>query len=135
MTIGEKIDKFLSKRGEHEKFIAKYDDGWVLPFELMLIYKDGVKAVYNITFDEIRVLTVPEERDLISEDEWRTSFSKLLCAIMARNNISQSELVIRTGINKDDIIRYCSGKVIPPFNAVDKIARALECPLDDFLNF
>ena len=62
-----------------------------------------------------------------------SSFSETLRRLMQQQNIRQSELARRAGINKSSISEYLSENYAPKYNNIVKIARALEVPLSTFL--
>lgn len=53
-------------------------------------------------------------------------FSKRLQQAMVQGNVSQAELVSRTGICRSGISQYLSGKVVPGQKALTRLAMALE---------
>lgn len=52
-------------------------------------------------------------------------FSKKLKAILEIKKIKPNELSIMTGIPKSGISQYLSGKIVPKYQNLDKIAKAL----------
>lgn len=59
------------------------------------------------------------------------SFSKQLKERLCQKGISQKQFSIMTGISKSGISQYISGKNIPRHNVQLKIAKALDCSIDD----
>ena len=99
--------------------------GWL---EIMVTVKDGTRYIYNDTDESIRRL--PDYRDM-TEEECLQEFGYRLRNIMRCRNISQPELADMTGIAQPRISNYMRGKISPGFYNLDKIARALDCPIED----
>jgi transcriptional regulator with XRE-family HTH domain len=68
----------------------------------------------------------------MTEDECRSEFGYRLVHIMIRKGISQVDLAERIGVSNVMINRYINGSNTPSFYVVDKIAKALNCSMDDF---
>ena len=99
------------------------------PLDLVVELNNGERYIYDDEWQSIRQLPATPDLD---EREFKREFRVRLRKLMARNNISQSELSERTGINKVTICRYLSGQSIPSFYAIDRIAKALGCSADEF---
>lgn len=48
--------------------------------------------------------------------------------------MSQEELAVASGVSRVAITRYESGERVPNINIAARIARALNCKVDDLLN-
>ena len=70
--------------------------------------------------------------NLITRQEWMKMFAKKLRELMTEQGMNQNDLAAITGIKQSVISRYLSAKVCPTFCSVEKIARALECSVDEF---
>lgn len=90
---------------------------------------DGDSLIYEDADHYIRRL--PDNKDDMTEDELKREFAYRLKRIMYVKGITQEELAERTGITQASISRYLSGSRMPNFLAIDKIARALKCSVDD----
>lgn len=90
---------------------------------------DGDSLIYEDTDHYIRRL--PDDKDNMTEDELKREFSYRLKRIMYVKGITQEVLAERTGLSQPAISQYLSGKRIPNFCAIDKIARVLKCSVDD----
>jgi DNA-binding Xre family transcriptional regulator len=75
---------------------------------------------------------LPTDSDELTEDECRREFGIRLNKILIRKNITQIELSEMTGINRSILNGYITGKHSPSFYNVDRIAKALDCSVDDF---
>ena len=59
-------------------------------------------------------------------------FRQRLRRLMTRQGVSQLELSELTGIPQSTISNYLTGKFLPGFYNMDKIAKALKCSIDEF---
>lgn len=112
---------FLYTDDAHYKFCSD--------MELMITLKDGRRFLYDDIDKTVRKL--PKDSNDMSEDECRSEFGKRLYKIMFRKGITQSELSEKTGLSQTMLSNYITGKNSPSFYNVDKIAKALECSIDD----
>lgn len=62
-----------------------------------------------------------------------TTFSQNFSILLKKIGINQAEIAARTGIHKQSIHRYVTGKSIPAWNELLKLAEALDCSLDSFV--
>lgn len=99
--------------------------GWL---EIMVTVTNGTRYIYNDIDESIRRL--PDCKDM-TEEECLREFGYRLRNIMRCRNISQEELSDITGIAQPRISNYMRGKISPGFYILDKIARALDCPIED----
>ena len=98
--------------------------------ELIVKMNDGTSAVYNYVNKELRFL--PIDPNNMSKTEFLNEFGfrlrkKLKCA-----GITQSELCDIVGIPQPQLSNYINGKTVPSFYNVDKIAKALNCSVEEF---
>lgn len=99
------------------------------PTEITIKLDDGHFMLYDDIDRTIRNL--PRDRDHMSELECRKEFSMRLRRLMFRKNINQTELADMTGISQASISNYIIGKSSPSFYNADRIARALDCSIDE----
>lgn len=69
------------------------------------------------------------------EDDWMREFSDNLRAMMREQGYTQRGLADAAGIGESTMSRYLSGTVIPKATALVNIAYALDCTLDDLMDF
>lgn len=91
---------------------------------------NGERYMYDDIERTIRRL--PNDSMNLSANEFKNEFGKRLHKIMRMKNISQRELSEKTGITQPMFSNYISGKTVPSFYMVDKIAKALNCSADIF---
>lgn len=109
-----------------EKVVASRADG---PLGLLVQLDDGRWFCYNGYDHTCRLL--PSDPDNMTEDDFRIEFGNRLRAIMQSKRISQYDLARMTGMPQGRISKYVNGKYTPTFYTVDKIAKALECSMDE----
>ena len=97
--------------------------------ELIVKLEDGSYISYDTYEHTIRNL--PRDDKNMSENECRREFSIRLYKTMIRKGMAQNELSERTGISEVTISKYMNGKATPSFYNVDKIAKALNCSVED----
>ena len=112
---------FAKKTVEYRTFgpdilIAKLSDGDTIRFDDM-----------EHTFQRI-----PYSSDNMTEENCRYEFSIRLRRIMVYKAISQAELAEKIGVSQVAISNYLTGKRTPNLYVLDKIAKALDCSLDEF---
>lgn len=106
-----------------ERYYESGDD------ELTIVLQNGDRVLYDDVDKTIRSL--PRDSDHLSELECRTEFAKRLRKVMYKKGITQIELSEMTGITQQTISLYMSGKRLPGFYNVDKIAKALGCSIEE----
>lgn len=98
-------------------------------YDLLIRMNDGASICYDDIHNTIR--TLPEDCNNLTEDQCRTEFGVRLRQMMSRKGISEVELSEAAGISNVQLSRYISGKTSPSFYNVDKIAKALDCSVDE----
>lgn len=98
-------------------------------YTLIVYTNNDRKYLYDLITNTIRML--PADINNQTDDEFAYEFSLRLQKIMLLNHMGQTELAEATGISQSMISRYILRKSYPDFRNVDKIARALNCSLDD----
>lgn len=99
------------------------------PFELVVKLDDGHVISYYDTEQGIRRL--PSDDSRLTEEECREEFGIRLYRIMCDKGVTQPELSDMTGITQSNISNYINGRKTPSFYTVDKIARALDCSIEE----
>lgn len=90
---------------------------------------DGSRVCYDQSDRSIRNL--PSDPDTMSEVQFRREFGIRLRRLMERKRITQSELAERMGVSQTRISGYVRGKNTPSIFMVNKIAKALNCSIDE----
>lgn len=99
------------------------------PGSLTVRLNDGSYFLYDDFDKTLRKL--PNDGYELTEDECRKEFGFRLRRLLYCKGITQAELSDATGIPQCSISNYINGKVCPNFYSVDKIAKALDCSLDE----
>ena len=103
-------------------------------FDLLIVYKNNVKELFDVYNGYRRY--IPYETDALTEEEHRKEFPRLLNKMIHRKNISQKEFAEKLGITNTMVSRYLSGKSLPGYSLLKKMAKVLDCTVDDlYLNF
>lgn len=104
-----------------------YDGRYSITTEL----DDGSRYIYNDLEHGTRKL--PNNKDNMSEEEYRQEFGYRLRSIMNDKAMTQSMLSERTGIPQPQLSTYVNGKCTASSYTVRKIAQALNCSVDELL--
>lgn len=99
-------------------------------FCITIKFKNGVYAVYNSNDKSLRQLP-SDYRNLTDEDLMR-EFSYRVRHMALLRGMTLGELANVIGINQSQLSGYITGRVMPSFRVIDKIARALNCSVDYF---
>ena len=99
------------------------------PFELVVKLDDGHVISYYDMEQGIRRL--PSDDSRLTEEECREEFGIRLYRLMCDKGVTQPELSEMTGITQSNISNYINGRKTPSFYTVDKIARALDCSIEE----
>ena len=97
--------------------------------ELIVKTEDGEVFSYNDIDRFLRIL--PADTNSLSEDECRREFAIRLKRMMHIKGMTQTKLASATNIQQHLISDYIRGKRTPSFFNVDKIAKALDCSIDE----
>lgn len=100
------------------------------PYELIVETESGYTVLYNDQDGTLRSL--PKDSDDMSEEECRREFKYNFRKLLACSGMSQLELSEATGIPQPVLSNYMNGRNLPGFYNLDKIARALNCSVEDF---
>lgn len=115
---------FIEKHQVHID-IDKYDR-----FKVIVQLDDGMYIEYNGRNNVCRKL--PSKRLEMTKKETMSEFGIRLYDILWRKGLTQSDLAEMTGIAQPALSKYITGKAMPSFHTVDKIAKALNCSVDEF---
>lgn len=99
-------------------------------WDLLISFEDGRKVIYdrftgyhrNVFYDSVRELTDEQEKQ---------EFARRLRTMMKRKYISQEQLAELVGTSQVMISRYMNGKTLPNVLIIRKIAKVLDCSMDD----
>ena len=109
--------------------VYKYDRT-IYANELLVTLRDGSKIIYNDYENTVRNL--PADSSNMSEEQFKREFGYRVKRIMFEKGVTQDDLSEKTGIAQETLSRYICGKNVPSFYKIDKIAKALDCSVDEF---
>ena len=97
--------------------------------ELILKLSDGEVYSYDNNNKSLRIL--PPDSNSLTEEECRREFAIRLRRMMLIKGMTQVQLSDVTGIQQYLISDYMKGKRTPGFYNLDKMAKALDCSIDE----
>lgn len=98
--------------------------------ELEVILTDGTTLIYD---DLEQTCRQTYKKDGTATDEQLTrEFAHRLRIRLKEKNMTQEDLEYETGIPQGVVSKYVTGKTMPSFTRVLRIARALDCPIEYF---
>ena len=123
---------YLLHRLGNESGIVDYEE--FDQFELLVIFEDGEKELFNILDHTTRKI-IPDRQDVLEMGEkrytWEFAFklrSKMQCARLSCEKLSEM-----TGISRPSLSGYLNGKRLPGLYNTIKLADALGCDVNEFL--
>lgn len=124
----ELVDTYILYFPMDESRITEYR---LLSFCEVLIKLNNGRVVI---FDQMTngCILVKRSSEDVTDEVIKRYFKIRLKSIMKLKYVTQQELSEMTGISRYLISNYINGKTSPSFLNIDKIARALECSVDDF---
>ena len=90
----------------------------------------GDKYIFDM-YDKY-IHRLPQDPNNMTDEECRREFGMRLERLMRLKCMTQTELAMKTNISQYLISNYITGKTSPGFYNLDKIARALDCSIDEF---
>ena len=127
MTVNDLLENFKTYYPIVAEDMIRYESKSSL--SLTIETSDGRIWEYNEIGNRLRV--IPNDKDLITEEEYRQELVNALFAMMRRKGINQLELSEMTGISQPQLSRYMTGRNTPSSFVLRKIARALGCSIDE----
>ena len=109
-----------------EEAVSWYEKDLMLHITL----NNGRRMIYDHIGNTIR--TLPQDSMNITEEECLREFAIRFRAIMGRKGFTQQMLSEKTGIPQSVISRYLNGRSMPGLYNIDKIAKVLNCSVDEF---
>lgn len=101
--------------------------------EILITLNDGRQLIYNIIVDRLRWTNDGcDNKDFISEEEWRRAFSIRLGSELRMRCMTLERLSELSGISCVSLSRYLNGKATPSMYNAERIANVLGCSVADF---
>lgn len=98
-------------------------------FMLLLETNTEYDYFYNITNNVL--IPIPKDDKNLDKDSFRRIFGVLLRRALECSGLTQEELSEKTGIPQPNISDYLYGKHFPSFYQIDKMAKAMNCSVED----
>lgn len=126
-------EETLKKFSESYQYLYKYLDSWepLNNREILVVLEDGRTYSYDGISRLLRKVKIINNVSEFTDEEWRIGFSDLLARFIRKSGITQYELADRIGISTVMMSRYSTGKSAPTPLIMQKIARELDCSIDD----
>lgn len=99
-------------------------------YEAIVKTKDGKTYSFYLLDQSLRKL--PPDPNNLTKEEFQNEFGINLYNMLWNRGYTEKMLAKELGISQVMVSRYISGKVVPSFYIVDKIAKVLDCSTDDF---
>ena len=100
-------------------------------WDLLITFTDGRKVLFD-KYTGCHKNIFYKDLDEITEEQEKREFAYRLRSLMGRKGIKQERLAEMINTSQVMISRYIKGGVIPSALILRKIARALDCSMDDF---
>jgi DNA-binding helix-turn-helix protein len=99
--------------------------------DLQITFKNGITEIYD-TFTNTckRVLNLEDSNK--TDKILKNNFKRTLQIKMSAKWIDQDELARRIGTSQQMVSKYLTGKSVPGYLMLHKIANALDCNINDF---
>lgn len=98
-------------------------------WDLFIELQNGDKFIFDSYHNTVNFDLYKDE---LTEEEERKEFTKNLKKLLARSRMTQEELAIKTRVSRLSINNYINGKQLPDCMTLRRMARALNCSIDDF---
>lgn len=98
-------------------------------FELTITCDDDLTFIYDDLEKSIRMISNQEGE--MTEATWRREFGRRLRRRMSLMGMTQGDLATTVGITQGQLSNYITGRSMPGFFTVYKLAKALGCSTDE----
>lgn len=123
------LDSYMMNFGRvHRGREVKYEQ--LSFFDLVVTLQDGSKWLFDGFTNSIRGLPVNSME--LTDEEIAREFRFRFNSMMERHGMTQERLSGMTGIAQCTLSNYSRGTRVPNIINLDKIAKALDCSVDDF---
>lgn len=99
--------------------------------QLMLLLETNSKYDYFYDLSNNVLIPIPKSDQDLDKESFRRIFGVLLRRALERSGLTQEELSEKTGIPQPNISDYLYGKHFPSFYQIDKMAKAMNCSVED----
>lgn len=99
--------------------------------QLMLLLETNSKYDYFYDLSNNVLIPIPKSDQDLDKESFRRIFGVLLRRALERSGLTQEELSEKTGIPQPNVSDYLYGKHFPSFYQIDKMAKAMNCSVED----
>lgn len=108
----------------------------ISPFEIRLVFSDGVERIYNDELQTIQNATFRDSAgDVYSLDQFKREFSVALRSRMRYCGVTQEELGVECDMTQSTVGNYLRGLSLPNVYVAYRMASALDCSVWDLFKF
>lgn len=126
-------EKFLEYILKCDPFAKEIDISKIIEineWDLLIVFKDGRRFIVD-RFTGYQRNLFYNSLDELTEEQERREFGRALRRMMQRKCVSQEELANRINTSQTMISHYMTGRCIPNMIMGRKIAKVLNCSLDE----
>lgn len=99
--------------------------------QFMLLLETNTKYNYFYSITNNVLIPIPKDDKNLDKESFRRIFGVLLRRALECSGLTQEELSEKTGIPQPNISDYLYGKHFPSFYQIDKMAKAMNCSVED----
>ena len=99
--------------------------------QFMLLLETNTKYDYFYNITNNVLIPIPKDDKNLDKESFKRIFGVLLRRALECSGLTQEELSEKTGIPQPNISDYLYGKHFPSFYQIDKMAKAMNCSVDD----
>lgn len=99
--------------------------------QLMLLLETNSKYDYFYNLTNNVLIPIPKNDQDLDKESFARIFGVLLRRALEHSGLTQEELSKKTGIPQARISDYLYGKHFPSFYQIDKMAKAMNCSVED----
>lgn len=100
-------------------------------WDLLIVFKNGRKVIYDRATGYFNNVFY-SNRNKITDEQEKKEFARRLRSLMTRRGITQEQLADILNSTQSLISRYATGETIPGAVTLNRIAKILNCSMDDF---
>ncbi len=100
-------------------------------WDLLIVFRNGRKVIYDRCTGYFSNVFY-QDRNQITDEQEKKEFAYRLRSIMKRRCITQDQLADILNSTQTLISRYVTGETIPGSIMLNRIAKVLNCSMDDF---
>lgn len=105
-------------------------------YELLVTKTNGTRELYDSIHQAVRFIR-PEKRDILemNKDEYASEFGFRFTSKLRDGGMTLEDISEKTGISIPSLYMYLRGDSAPSFYNAAKLAKVLNCDINEFLRF